>query len=55
MSIVEWVATVQTNSPAAPTSNPPGAEYFVVAIIAVVLALAVWVFIRTSPRRSSKQ
>ncbi len=54
MSIVEW-AGGQTNGLGSQASSSTGAEYFVVALIAIVLALVVWVFIRTSMRQSSKQ
>jgi hypothetical protein len=57
-SMVEWVAAVQAAVPSGPggetNNNPLTAGYFVVCLFAVVLGLAVWVFIRTSARRSSK-
>lgn len=54
MSTVEWVAAVQHSGPEFQTSNPPAAGYFAVGLVAVVLGLVVWIFIRTSTRRSSK-
>jgi hypothetical protein len=55
MSLVESILAVQqTNGLGSQESNPPAAEYFVVALVAVVLGLIVWVFIRSSMRRSSK-
>ena len=55
MPMVEWVAVLQTSGPKIETSNLPAARYLVLALIAVVLGLVVWVFIRTSFRGSSKQ
>jgi hypothetical protein len=54
MSIAACVAAMQTSGPQSETTNLPGAEYLVFALIAVVLALIVLIFIRASARRSSK-
>jgi hypothetical protein len=50
-SIIECVAALQANSSEAPSSNPPAALYFVIALAALVLGLIVLVFIRANPRR----
>jgi hypothetical protein len=57
MSIVRLVAAAQTSGPEShpDASNPIGAGYFLIALVAVVLALVVIIFIRTSAGRSSKQ
>ena len=55
MSIVELVAAAQTSSPQSWDSNPIGAGYFLLVLVAAVLALVVLIFIRTSARRASKQ
>jgi cation transport ATPase len=54
MSIMEWVAAVQFNGPESQSSNPPAAGYFVIAVIAAVLGFVVWIFIRSSARRSKQ-
>jgi ammonia channel protein AmtB len=54
MSIIEWVAAVQFNGPESQPSNPPAAAYFVVAVIAAVMGFVVWIFIRSSARRSKQ-
>jgi hypothetical protein len=54
MSIVQLVAAAQTSSPQIPDSNPIGAGYFLIVLVAAVLALVVMIFIRTSVGRSSK-
>ena len=54
MSIAEYAIAMQTSS-LSQTGNPPWAEYFVIALLAVVLGAFLLVFIRTSMRRSSKR
>jgi hypothetical protein len=54
MSIIEYVIAIQTGGTLTQTGNPPAALYFVIALVAVVLALVVLIFIRTSTRRSLK-
>jgi len=57
MWLVQLVAAVQTSGPEShpDASNPIGAGYFLIALVAVVLALVVIIFIRTSAGQSSKQ
>jgi hypothetical protein len=55
MSIVQLVAAAQPSGTPSGTGNPPSAEYFLIAIVAAVLALVGMIFIRTLARRSSKQ
>jgi cation transport ATPase len=55
MSIVEWVAAAQTGAPGSQTSNSPASGYFVIALLAVVLGLVVWIYIRVNATRSSKR
>jgi len=49
MSIVDFMAALQTSGAEthSSSSNPPAAGYFVIGMIAFVLALTVWVFVRT--------
>jgi hypothetical protein len=54
MLIAEWVAAVEGSRAETQTSNPPQIAYVVLAVIALALGLVVWVFVRTSMRRSSK-
>ncbi|MGA7107373.1 MAG: hypothetical protein WBV28_11965 [Terracidiphilus sp.] len=55
MSIVQLVAAAQPSGTPSGTGNPPSAEYFLIAIVAAVLALVAMIFIRTLARKSSKQ
>jgi len=55
MPIAEWVAGAQTGGPETLVSNPPGAAYFAIALVAAVVGLLVFVFIRTSARRAPHQ
>ena len=55
MWAVRLVAVAQTSSAQIPASNPPTAEYFLLVLVAAVLALVVVIFIRTSAGRSSKR
>ena len=55
MSIMQLIATAQTSGPQIPANNPPGAGYFLIALVVPVLALVVMMFIRTSAGRSSKR
>jgi hypothetical protein len=54
MSIMECVAAMQFNGPESQSSNPHAAGYFVIAVIAVVMGFMVWIFIRSSARRSKQ-
>jgi hypothetical protein len=54
MSIAEWVAAVQVGG-TRPEPSTPAEEYFVIALIAVVVGLVVLVFIRSSAQRPSKR
>jgi hypothetical protein len=53
MPIAEWVALLQMSSPESESSGSTAGWYFVILLIAAVLALVVWMFIRTSVGRSS--
>jgi len=53
MSIEQLVAAVQSSGPSQ-GSNTTVAWYFVIGLIAAVLALVVTIFIHTSAGRSSK-
>jgi hypothetical protein len=55
MSMLEWVAAAQASGTESQSSNSFAIGYFVVALLAVVLGLIVWVFIRANARRSSKR
>jgi hypothetical protein len=55
MSTADLVAAFQTSGPQTTPSNPPAAGYFVIGLLAAVLGLIVWIFIRTSSRRSSNR
>lgn len=37
------------------SSNTPASSYFLIGIVAVVMVLVVWMFIRANARRSSKR
>jgi len=54
MTMVEWVAATQTSGPGPQPSNPVSSEYFVIALVAVVLGLVVWIFIRSSAKKSKR-
>ena len=55
MSIMECAIALQSIAGKAPASNPRSDEYFVIALLAVLLGVFVLVFVRTSARRSSKR
>jgi hypothetical protein len=55
MSIVEFAIVLQNIDGEANASNPRSAEYFVIALVAVLLGVFVLVFVRTSARGSSKR
>lgn len=55
MSIIESVAAMQASGLESQSSNSPGALYFAIALVAVVLGLVVLVFIRTSGRGSPRR
>jgi hypothetical protein len=54
MSIAEYLVAVQTNGTQGPSINSTSTEILVIALIAVLLGFMVWIFIRTSSKRSTK-
>jgi ABC-type phosphate transport system permease subunit len=52
--IAASIIAVQSSTDPVPTSNPPVAAFFVLALALFVVGLFVLVFIRTSQRRASK-
>ncbi|MGA2217218.1 MAG: hypothetical protein ABSG51_03980 [Terracidiphilus sp.] len=55
MSMVEWVAAVQTGGIESESSNSAGAGYLVIALLAVAVWLVAMMLIQTSGRRSSRR
>jgi hypothetical protein len=55
MSILDCLAAVQTSGGKTLSSNTPASSYFLIGIVAVVMVLVVWMFIRANARRSSKR
>jgi hypothetical protein len=53
MSFAECFIAVQINGNV--TKNPPAAEYFVLALVAIVLGLVILILIRTNARRLLKR
>lgn len=52
--VLRLIAAAQTSSAQVPASNPATAGYFLIVLVAAVLALVVVIFIQTSSGRSSK-
>lgn len=55
MSIAEFASVLQTNGKLSQNTNSPTAEYFVIALVAIVLGMVVLILVRTNARRSSKR
>ena len=55
MTVVECLIAVQTSGTQIRVSNAPGTPYFLIGLLAVVMGLVVWIFIRTSAGRSPKR
>lgn len=55
MSILECFIAVQTSGGQTLSSNSPASSYLLIGLLAVVMGLVVWVFIRANARRSSKR
>jgi RsiW-degrading membrane proteinase PrsW (M82 family) len=54
MSSLAYAIAVQASPDQTPSSYAPAAAYFVIGLIAVVVALVVFVFIRANARRAPK-
>ena len=55
MSILECFIAVQTSGGKTLSSNSPASSYFLIGLLAVVIGLVGWIFIRANTRRSSKR
>ena len=55
MPLVAFLVAAQRDGVETRSANPPSAAYIVIAILAVVLVLVVWIFIQSGARRSSKR
>ena len=54
MPFVECLIALQANNSPSHPGNSPGAMYFVIALLAMMVGLIAWIFIRASARRAKR-